>query len=209
MVHPHFVELRDRIRKQLPDHSMPPPKWLYGALGESRSDVMFICEYPSERGVEYADRYYRHTGIEAQWRNDVFRDVLVECDLKLGGRDTSGGWRCYITNFIKQVDKASVWAEKPKTERLLIAERWLGVLKWEISRVKPQTVFCVGERVWSYVKFFQRKGRLLALNPHRIWSYSARRRDLVREKMNDGIRKGLDTHIPGPETPSHAGKSRS
>lgn len=197
VVHQHFVELRDRIREQLPDHSIPPPKWLHGAHGDPRSDVMFICEYPSERGVKYADRYYGHTGIEAQWRNDVFRDVLVECGLKHGDRDTAGGWHCYITNFIKQVDRASVWAEKPKSEKLVIAERWIGVLKWEISRVKPQTVFCVGERVWGYVKFFQREGRLLVPNPHRIWSYSARRRDLVQEKMNEGIRNGLARRKPG------------
>ena len=209
MVHPHFVELRDRIRKHLPDHSIPPPKWLYGAHGDPRSDVMFICENPSELGVKGADRRYGHTGIEAQWRNDVFRDVLIECGLKLGGRDTPGGWRCYITNFIKQVDKASVWADKPKPEKLLIAERWLDILKWEISRVKPRIVFCVGERVWGYVTFFQRKGLLFVPNPHRIWHYSARRRDLVRGKMNEGIRKGLDAYILGPETPSHTGKSRS
>lgn len=189
MVHPHFIELRERIEQRLPRNGLQPPDWLYGALGDPQSDVMFICEYPSERGVNYADRKFRHTGIEAQWRNDVLREVLVECGLKCGGRDAPGGWRCYITNFIKQMDTASAWAEKPGKK--VIAERWLGVLKWELSQVKPQIVFCVGGRVWDYVKFFRRKGLLFVPMAHRIWSYSARGGRQVPEKMIAGIREGL------------------
>ena len=191
MVHQHFIELRARIRERLPSNGPRPPDWFYGALGDPRSDVMFICENPSEKGVKDADRIYGHTDIEAQWRNDVFREVLVECGLKHGGRDAPGGWRCYITNFIKKMDTASAWAEKPGKK--VIAERWLGVLRWELSQVKPQIVFCVGSRVWGYVGFFRRKGLLFVPNAHHIWHYSARRGRQVPEKMIAGIRKGLAT----------------
>ena len=208
MVHPHFVELRDRVRKRMPQDAIQFPKWLYGALGDPRSEVMFICENPSKRGVEIADRKYGHLDIDAQWQNLVFRDVLAECGLKLGGRDTPGGWHCYITNFIKQVDKASEWNKKLRQEKKDIAGHWLDILKWEIRHVDPQIVFCVGNNVWGYVEFFQSEGLLTLPNPHRIWHYSARRGDLVRKKMNECIRNGLAKHKSGSHTPNPIRKSR-
>ena len=202
MVDPHFLELRARIEKLLPNNGTQPPKWLYGALGDPRSKVMFICENPSERGVKIADKKYGHLDIDAQWQNSMFRDVLVECGLKLGGRDTPGDWHCYITNFIKQVDKASEWDKKPGQEKKNIAGRWLDILRWEIDQVDPRIVFCVGNNVWGYVGFFQSEGLLTVPNPHRIWHYSApRSRHLVRKKMSEGIRKGLSKYQPGSSTP--------
>ena len=196
MVDPHFLKLRARIEKLLPNNGTQLPKWLYGALGDPKSDVMFICENPSEKGVEDADSNCGHLGIEAQWQNKVFRDVLVESGLKLGGCDASGGWRCYITNFIKQVDKAGEWGKKPAKEKIGIARHWLDVLQWQIDQVDPQMVFCVGNNVWWYVGFFQSEGLLTLPNPHRIWHYSARSGQ-VREKMNAGIRSGLAGHQSG------------
>ena len=187
MVHPHFIKLHERIEQRLPE----PPDWLYGALGCPHSDVMFICENPSEKGVQDAGRKYGHLGFEAQWRHKVFRKVLVKCKLKDGGCDAPGGWRCYITNFIKQMDKVSEWRKKPATEKKDIAESWLDVLKWEISQVEPQIVFCVGRNVWEYVGFFQSEGLLFVPNAHRIWHYSAPGGDQVPEKMIAGIREGL------------------
>ncbi len=196
---PHFVELRARINERLPNTGTRPPPWLYGALGNPRSDVMFICEYPSQQGVEAAGKEHGHLGIEAQWKVPLFREVLVEQGLlKRDGSDTVGGWRCYITNAIKQIYKASEWGEKPGKERKDIARRWFDLLKWEISQVDPQIVFCVGGRVWEYVPLFQSEGLLVLPKPHRIWSYSARgsRRE-VHEKMSAGIRQGLARHRPG------------
>ena len=58
MVDPHFEELRKRINEQLSKIDSPDAKeqitqypWLYGALGNPRSEVVFVCENPSRTGV--------------------------------------------------------------------------------------------------------------------------------------------------------------
>ena len=119
----HFEELRNRINVRLNELQTRHREvqindypWLYGALGEVPSDVMFICENPSIAGIKKAhgdtiDR--RAPDIEAQcWggRNDNaakrFCVVLRKLGLKTTRPDARGGWKCYITNVVKEANIA-------------------------------------------------------------------------------------------------------
>lgn len=140
--HSHFTALRERIREAMPPHARKEYDrypWLYGAIGDPGADVMFVCENPSRSGVEMADRKFRQLGIEAQWRGkrpERFRRALRETGLI---RD--GCWHCYVTNVIKEIWTAGQGPPEPKG---VVARRWAGVLAWEIRRVRPGLVVCVG-----------------------------------------------------------------
>ena len=133
-INERLVELdTDCCEQQI--HCFP---WLYGALGNPESEVVFICENPSLAGVEDA---HKNTvdggppGIEDQWwgglakrfRAKRFRAVLCELGLKDGKIDERVGWRgwhCYITNVVKEMNKTKDQnamqqrAKGPASERL-------------------------------------------------------------------------------------------
>jgi hypothetical protein len=119
----HFEELRARINRRLREIGAPNADlqieqypWLYGALGEAPSAVMFICENPSLTGVSKAHVDTidgRLPDIEAQWwggHNDPaakrFRPVLRRMGLKTTHSAARGGWKCYITNVVKEANLA-------------------------------------------------------------------------------------------------------
>ena len=202
----HFDELRRRIDAKLTglqkkEHAKYP--WLYGALGNPESDVMFICENPSRTGVEWAARKLRHLGIEAQWRGhraDRLRDVICDLKLKRGGPDDRGGWRCYITNVIKSMDTVKDFSALSWTDKAALAREWADVLQWEIRRVRPGIVFCVGRKSERAVQDLQGKQ---ALDLHGaslqyVWHYSTPRGDsVVWAKMREGIVAGMRLIQPG------------
>ena len=98
MPHRHFIQLRDKIHDRLrvlgrPNWDVQIKKypWLYGALGDPRADVMFICENPSLTGVKKA-ALRGPCDIDTQWTGDPdhsrdkrFRAVLCALGLKDGG----------------------------------------------------------------------------------------------------------------------------
>ena len=104
----HFEELRDRIDRRLRELKAPYADlqsegypWLYGALGEVPSEVMFICENPSLNGMRSAavDTIDgRAPDIEAQWwggwQNPAakrFRVALRRTGLKTSNIAARGG----------------------------------------------------------------------------------------------------------------------
>ncbi len=119
----HFQTLRQRINNRLTKLGLCAEqtryRWLYGALGTVPSNVVFICENPSQSGVKKAERAARCSGrqpdIEDQWRGGspikTFRPVLCEIGLKLTPPGERGGWQCYITNVIKEMAQTKTFRE--------------------------------------------------------------------------------------------------
>lgn len=160
----HFVMLREKINQRLLElvrdgkydkgkarKQIEEFPWLYGALGEVPSDTMFICENPSIAGMERASRNTIDGGppdIEAQWWGGPtdfaatrFRVALVQLGLKTAGPGERGGWGCYITNVIKQSEKAIVHEMTDHEIKRQMARDWADILQWEIDSVKPKHVF--------------------------------------------------------------------
>ena len=173
-------------------------KWLYGALGCVPSKVMFICENPSVSGVERA-----HTNtidgkapdIEAQWwgspRNPAakrFREVLYRLGLKSTPPKERGGWKCYITNVIKQANIVKDQNNLDTCVKKEQAREWSDILQWEIDNVKPKFIFCVGGKSFSAIKMLQRENKLNIISYNRLWHYSARGSD---EKIIQNILYGI------------------
>jgi uracil-DNA glycosylase len=160
----------------LPDHRSVHP-WLTGALGVPESGIVFLAENPSLSMVERATNPGGGAPTEeAQWyasKGDrLFREALVIAGFKSGSWDSLGGWRCYITNVIKQADYAEAWKRRGQSARHEAAEIWSPILKWQLEQVAPRLVVTMGNQVDGLVKTLAKK-KLISLPPvHRIDHYS-------------------------------------
>ncbi|MCZ6837194.1 MAG: hypothetical protein O7G85_15575 [Planctomycetota bacterium] len=201
----YFEELRERINALLLElgatyaqQQIRQYTWLYGALGAVPAPVMFICENPSLAGVKSGHVNTPDGGppdIEGQWwggpRNNAakrFRVVLCETGLKTTPPATRGGWRCYITNLVKEANVASDQNDLPWSVRQRQSRDWADLLAWELGHVQPEHVFCVGQKSSTLVRMLQREDRLPNFHATMISHYSKRGADeVIRREMTEAI----------------------
>jgi len=190
----------DRVFKALPavkDHRSNHP-WAIGAHGNPFAGIWFVAENPSLTQVERVhDPDGEPPTIEAQWwssRGDqLLRQMLVKYGFKTGSIDSPGGWKCYITNVIKEADYTRDWRDKTQVARNQVAETWSGLLAWELTNSKPRLVVIMGkqtellikhlvsmrriklprvEQITHYAYIGQRaQGKLGPMHPQRIFEY--------------------------------------
>jgi hypothetical protein len=72
--------------------------------------------------------------------------MLAKHGFKTGGAFEPGGWRCYITDVIKSAYYAGKWKLRPEDVRLLVAEAWAPVLRFELEAAKPKLVVILGKK---------------------------------------------------------------
>lgn len=192
----YFEQLRDKINKQLmklvdrgiinedqsrnADQQINEFCWLFGALGKIPADAMLICENPSIRGIEEAQIDTIDGGkpdIEAQWwggnAGTCFRPALNQLGLKTTKPNERGGWNCYITNVIKQADYANIQGNRTRAEKRKQSLIWVDILKWEMDRVKPKILFCMGRTAFYLVKFLMKNKEIDEIPFCYVMHYSA------------------------------------
>ena len=204
----HFNNLRTKINQKLEkrknqlsvgeevmiDYQITKYTWLYGALGQVPSDVMFIAENPSIAGITHADIDTVDglpSDIEAQWwggKTDnaatVFRPFLYEVGLKKSPPQEKGGWNCYITNLIKRANIAKLQEGISSSKRKEQEDYWSDILRWEIEKVQPKAIYCLGRKSEKAFRRFIREGVLEAVPVFYLCHYSARGNiDNIRKKM--------------------------
>ena len=142
----HFETLRERVLGQLVAvggnygrEQIDRYPWFYGALGAVPAPVMFVCENPSLAGVCLGLKQQGALDIETQWGGGEidnpakrFRPVLVELGLKDPPPQGRGGWRCYITNVIKQ---ANIVNEQNIDGAIFFAECFGGVRSNRVDEI--------------------------------------------------------------------------
>jgi hypothetical protein len=190
----------DQVFKSHPnlyDHRLDHP-WLIGSHGDPHAGIWFVAENPSLTQIERVrDPDGGPPTTEAQWwasRGDkLFREMLVKYRFKQGSIDSPGGWKCYITNVIKEADYTRDWREKPQSARNQAAEIWAGLLAWELENSKPRLLVVMGkqtntllrhlvsigiielprtEQITHYAYIGQRpQGKLGPMHPKRLQAY--------------------------------------
>lgn len=183
----HFVELQRRVNARLrelaPQHMEKQLKygWLYGAWGSVPARAMFVCENPSLKGCEAtcnetsADERDGNIQWNGDYRAKRFRKALCGVGLKEPPAESDEGWRCYITNVVKEVDIAGEYSNLSPAQKAKKAEQWADVLAWEWSVVKPARVFAVGGDTHHVLRCLQSR-KLIPNRPeiHKIPHYSSR-----------------------------------
>lgn len=208
----HFDELRDRINEKLEEIQAPHRTaqindyaWLYGALGEVPSEVMFICENPSAAGVARAqvDTVDGNApDIEAQWwggrKNPAakrFRVALHRLGLKVSPPAAKGGWRCYITNVIKEMNVVGDHRKLQTADYRQMARTWAPILQWEIDQVRPVHVFTLGQRAHDRVSSLRREQMVQMPQPKLVNHYSSYKTD---EAVIEGIMSVVKAQLADP-----------
>ena len=162
------------LHPDLHDHRHDHP-WLHGWLGDVSSPVWFVAENPSATQV---DRIHSATSTpEDQWaasRGDrLFRDTLVEHDLKDGEPMAPGGWRCYITNVMKSEVYVHDWNGTRNEQQLAVAEMWAPVLHFELEHGQPELLIVLGGNAYEAIMHLSRRQLLPDLPPiARLHHYS-------------------------------------
>jgi hypothetical protein len=209
----YFKELRRRINQRLEELETKHREaqindypWLYGALGEVPSEVMFICGNPSLTSIRRAHVDTvdgREPDIEAQWwggrKNNAakrFRVVLRKLGLKSSRPDVKGGWKCYITNVVKEANIAGAdQGGLTRSEKNEQAAAWADILIWEYDQVRPSQVFAVGGDAYQSLHHLQRLGYLSDVEIRPIGHYTARGSD---EAVMQAMMLPLQLALEGP-----------
>lgn len=154
-------------RPALYDHRLDHP-WLTGALGAPESGVWFVGENPSLRQVErVTDPQGGPPTEEAQWwasKGDrLFREMLVKHGFKASPPHEHGGWRCYITNLIKEADYAAHWRGSSAERQQEAARLWAPVLSWELEQSRPLLIVALGKIVRDILAQHAERGMQLPM----------------------------------------------
>jgi hypothetical protein len=145
--HPEFYDHRKEF------------KWLTSSLGDPFSGVWFVAEYPSLRMNKRAkDPGGGPPTVEAQWfaskGDELFRKALVHAQFKTLPWDIAGGWKCYITNLIKETDYTQNWTAQRKR---VAAEAWFPVMRWQLEHGNPWIVIVMGRDVEKFLIFLAKQ----------------------------------------------------
>jgi serine/threonine protein kinase len=151
-----------RRHLDLRDHRRDFP-WLQGWLGDPFAGVWFVGENPSLGMVERQQgRYGSHATPEQQWSasqgDQLLRQMLVKHGFKQGPETSPGGWRCYLTNVVKEADYTSRWREKTRDLLLKAAETWAPVLRWEVETGRPRLIVAMGKQPMAMLRHLGRCG---------------------------------------------------
>lgn len=176
---PRRLEAVFHAHPELYDHRAQFP-WVLACLGDPFAAVWFVAENPSLTQVERAV----DSTPEDQWNVSVgdklFREQLIAHGFKTGMADDVGGWRCYITDVVKSVDRVHEWNKLPQSERLLVADAWAPVLAWELELGQPSIVVSVGDKADRLLSHLLKRGLIPPL-PRRMkvdhYSYIGSRPD--------------------------------
>jgi hypothetical protein len=169
----------DKVFKSHPglrDHRSQYP-WLTGAHGDPFAGIWFVGENPSLTQVERVrDPNGGAPTVEAQWwssRGDkLLREMLVKYGFKNGSIDSPGGWKCYITNVIKEADYTRDWREKTQAARNNSAEIWAGLLAWELKNSKPRLIIAMGNQAETLLHHLISNRRIELPRVEQITHYS-------------------------------------
>ena len=141
--------------------------WLTGSLGNLKSPVWFLGEYPSCAAVGKVDKNANANGTELtpnlQWSciddsAKLWREAVTEAGLKVGNPCDDSGWNCYITNIIKEPQIPRVLNTRPISKIKEEAELWRSVLQLELCLGAPKVLVVMGERANKLLEHLKENG---------------------------------------------------
>ena len=153
--------------------------WLSGYIGDVKSEVWFLGENPSLYQLEKQSRQSK-SGENLQWNASkgdfLLRETITEAGLKDGDPFQNEGWKCYITNIIKEPEYVKERnAKKDIKERKKQAEIWLPVLQKQIELGTPKTFITLGNKANTLFKYMIKQGlniRQEDYQTHKVYNYS-------------------------------------
>ena len=166
-----YQKINIAIRKVIRDHALcdwfTEYPWLTGSLGNFKSPVWFLGEYPSRAAVDKVDQKAKANDIKLtpnlQWSclddsAKLWREAVTEAGLKVGDPCDDSGWNCYITNFIKEPQNPGEINTQSLLEIKKEAERWQSVLQLELCLGAPKVLVVMGQRANKILEHLKNNG---------------------------------------------------
>jgi hypothetical protein len=138
------------IRRNHLENWLEEYPWLIGFIGNPARPIWFIGENPSLRGVIAVHRRSQTTSENLQWNSHdgdrLLRESITEAGLKSGDPASDEGWKCYITNAIKEPEIVAIRNAQKRDKRYWQeqAKRWLPVLQKQIDSGAPRVLVAFG-----------------------------------------------------------------
>ncbi len=161
------MNLLSLTKKTIKNHSLSDWlidfPWLTGYLGDVHSAIWFIAENPSLSAVEKVASRYSEKSKNLQWdygadERKLFHDAITEAGLKTGDPALNEGWKCYITNVIKEPEIVGDRNQKNLQCHKDQAEIWRHVLQEQINYGKPEVLVAVGVNACTILKSMESHG---------------------------------------------------
>lgn len=124
--------------------------WLIGYIGNPAKPVWFIGENPSLKSVIAVHRRSQTASENLQWNSHdgdrLLRESITEAGLKSGDPASDEGWKCYITNAIKEPEIVKIRNAQKSDNRFWQeqAKRWLPLLQRQIDSGAPRVLVALG-----------------------------------------------------------------
>jgi len=137
--------------------------WLTGYIGDISSPIWFLGENPS---LSQVDKQSKKTNLDEnlQWNasagDQLLREAITEAGLKSGNPENNEGWKCYISNVIKEPEivnernrkksDSSYWKEQ--------AKMWQPVLQKQIEIGEPKLIVTLGGQADKIFRYMLKNG---------------------------------------------------
>ena len=157
-------EIKEIIRNNHLDDWLADYPWLIGYIGDPSASIWFIGENPSLSGVKAVDKRSPGRTENLQWNSHdgdrLLREAITEAGLKSGPPEAEGGWRCYITNAIKEPEIVAVRNEKKRDSQYwkAQAERRFPVLQRQIDSGNPKVLVALGGQAFKIINYMRKLG---------------------------------------------------
>lgn len=162
------MTIRDEIKRVIRNNHLgdwlADYPWLVGYIGYPSASIWFIGENPSLRGVKVVDKRSLTRTENLQWNSHdgdrLLREAITEAGLKSGPPEAEGGWRCYITNAIKEPEIVAIRNEKKRDSQYwkVQAERWFPVLQRQIDSGNPKVLVALGGQAFKIISYMRKLG---------------------------------------------------
>ena len=193
-----IVLIKKVIEEQNLDDWFVDYPWLTGFLGNPNSSVWFIGRNPSESAVERVDSKSKEKSTNLQWScldiaAQLWRESVTEAGLKDEPACEDCGWRCYITNTVKEPKiitnqnqnsrKKAYWQKQ--------ADRWQSVLQAQIYLGSPKVIVASGNQAYEILKYMESQGlKCPSIEKVDDYSYITNRPDNIQNlPPNHNIRR--------------------
>jgi len=137
--------------------------WLTGYIGDIYAPIWFVAENPSLNQVlKQSKKQVLDNNL--QWNaspgDQLLREAITEAGLKTGEVSEDKGWKCYITNVIKEPDIVGERNAKKRDSKfwMIQADIWQPVLQLQIDEGCPEIIVLLGRQAEDIYRHMVKNG---------------------------------------------------
>jgi hypothetical protein len=164
----HFAGVRAAIERAIQENGisnwLKEYPWLLSCIGDPVAPIWFIGENPSLSGVNAVHIRSTDQSANLQWNasagDRLLREAITEAGLKTGDPASNEGWKCYITNVVKEPEIVVVRNARKTSKRYWQdqADIWMPVLEGQIRTGSAKIFVALGGQAYKILRYMEGRG---------------------------------------------------